>query len=234
MNDHIRCVLVLAPLLATTSCRPPFSQDQATQSQIVEMKEKWKSKADDFQGMKSFRTSQVMTLVEVLSNAPSPLVESEYRRVCSLSLPTMNEETYDLEANYDRVLLEALITLSAQRKDGSRLVTLLTNNNRGLIGIVPLEYWLAQTWPDSVLFLVEAYGKARSVPVRRELVRCLNAVFPSMRGRVPTDKAFVAEVQAWYKEHRLQLELNREYPGLPSRPAFNRTNTAASLFVLRK
>jgi hypothetical protein len=236
MNRQLRCLLALTAFTAVPACGPSGLKDEQTESQVRALKETWKSIAEQDRKFKDFRTLQVEDLEELLKTAPTNLVTCEFRRICSLNVPALTSlDNYDLEKNFDNVLLEALIDLSAENKDGTNLLTLLKQNCPSEIGIVPLEFRLARRWPDSILLMMKSYGEAKSRRVRTAIVRCLGRAFGTLRDRFPKDEEFVAEARAWYQEHRLELELNKRYFYLASLPPpAPGTSNPRDLFLLRK
>jgi hypothetical protein len=229
-------------LLATAGCGPSGSQDNGAQSEVLELKRRWKAKAEAYSDSKDFPTYAVVTLRETLESGPTNVVASEFRRLCSVAVPEASEHPEDLEKSYDKMLLEALVDLCVRQKDGPRLTALLRNNCPQSIGLVPLEYWLANAgweessgWPEAIPLLLQAYDEAKSRRVRTDIIVCVGRAFPSLRSRFPEDKVFIREAGTWYKQNNSQLHLNHQYPYLPSQPEPLRDKpNPRDLFILRK
>jgi hypothetical protein len=67
---------------------------------------------------------QFSILERLIRKAPANVVETEYRRICHTNIPSIAQNTSDLDSNYDYILLEVLVDRSIDAKDASKFASL--------------------------------------------------------------------------------------------------------------
>jgi hypothetical protein len=116
----------------------------------------------------------------------------------------------------------AFIQWSTEEKDSKRLGELLKSNCPYYVAYIPLEFYLATTYPDAFPRLFDWYAEARSGEAKKNLFLCLERAFDTLRfenlkSRHGDVNAFLTAAKAWYNENHSKTKVNKRYPHLISR-----------------
>jgi len=196
---------------------------------VSKIKNEWIKESGRFRESKSFSSQRVEILARLLREAPTNVVEGEFRRLCLVEVPDGPNEAFD----YDKTLLEALILNAVKRRDAARLSALLSANCPSHIGFIPLEFYVAQEWPGGFTVLFDSYAKAKSEHAKQGLMLCLGRAFGPLREQSRGNEQFVAAAERWYKENHEKANINQKYPHLGARPAWESMHADKNLFILK-
>jgi hypothetical protein len=206
-----------------------LTQASPTPLKASQTRELWKSNVVKYVNSKSFPDEKVRVLKRLLDAAPTNVVEDEFVRVCSTTVPAVSLEPFD----YDTVLLQAMVSRAVEQKNREMLVRLLQSNCPQYVGFLPTEYYLARAGTNVFSSLFDAFETARSTEAKQRALTCLARAFDSLRSQYPDDQAFVGHAKLWYAQHNGSLALNPDYPHLGSRPAFPLSLPNKDLFLSR-
>jgi hypothetical protein len=220
---------LLASLTTSMQAEAAPRQTPPAPLQALRIRELWKSNVAEYANSKSFPDEKVRVLKRLLDDAPTNVVENEFVRVCSTTVPAVSCEPFD----YDTVLLQTMVSRAVEQKNGEMLVRLLRSNCPQYVGFLPTEYYLARASTNAFSSLFDGFASARSGEAKRRTLTCLARAFASLRSQYSDDQAFVSQAKHWYAEHRGSLALNPDYPHLGARPAFPLSPSIKDLFVTK-
>lgn len=217
MKELSKMVLVGLVLLMSMSCRSNISQigsantpkdSQAVAQSAVDIKGLWEEeckKLDPIKRTKNYPGRKLDVLVKLLKEAPSAQFDAELERV-----RTEPNDYYHLP-EYDQILLQALFSIYASRRDRHMLVYLLSAKCPRFIATSPVELEVASIEvKEPFLILFESYDTATEGE-QRFLVDVLRNSLKDLSQMYPNDAEFVEKDRAWYTENASILAINPYY-----------------------
>ena len=235
MKNHMlkNVIYILAVLLLPLCSNTKGQNTNIVINSSAELKQRWLARIaarDD--DIKDRSINRVFFLKDLITKTSRDVRASEFNRICHTNLVDKSDQDDDPHASYDCVMLEALVSLSIDKKNVANFVQLVTNNCPDSLGRSSLEYSLAKDWRDHFELLFDCYRKAKTQHVRQKIAFCLGQAFPSLHDSVSGEANFVKEAEKWYKEHKPQLEVNFgcQASGRPASSSF----INPELFILKK